>query len=566
MRYWKALAYCRDTLVTEEWKSVSLDDITQALGCTRRNAQLVIKRLTEEGNIGWKPGVGRGNLPQAILLKSVNERVERHAKRLMKEGKTEQAIALVPASERDQFIVEFVAQYQTGVGDEHILQVPFYRGTHNLDVIGISRRSESHIANHLYARLVFWDNSTQEFKGDLAHYWEKTEQGVLFYLRKGLRFHDGSPILADDIRRHFERLMSSSYSTKVIYQFIDHVAVHDDWRIEFLSKALPDLIPNLLSSCVMGIAKKDKGRIIGSGPFMLQEQTEWRTLLNVFPYYHGHRPWIDGVEIWNVGDKAKDFELNSDVVHGVHLQNRSRDGFEEKTQWEQGCIYAQLNPNRFAWMKKRSHRKWLQYVIRSMPLPEVTWGEDVAYAEGMTKSPVLEKVNLGREPLMPEVLPSEPLKIVTYQLGIHIATAQQIYEALSSRGVECELMVYAFPKFDLVETLVKADIIVSGEVFAEDIELSWMSWFLSTNTSNACLVPKYMDWVKDKVVRAMQLPNKPQRLKQLEQTEQSLVAKGLYQPIFHIRQHMSVSEKLTTTTLLPNGWIDFTQVVIKPSG
>lgn len=566
MRYWIALAYFRDTLITDTWKTVSLDDITQALNCTRRNAQLVIKRLAEEGSIGWKPGVGRGNLPQAILLKSVNERVERYAKRLMKEGKSEQAIALIPVCERDQFIVEFVAQYQTGVGEEHILQVPFYRGTHSLDVIGISRRSEAHIANHLYAHLVFWDHNAQEYKGDLAHYWEKTDHGTLFYLRKGLRFHDGSPILASDIRRHFERLMSSPHSTKAIYQFIDQVTVYDDWRIEFSSKALPNLIPKLLSSCVMGIAKKDKGRVIGSGPFMLQEQTEWRTLLKVFPYYHGHRPWIDGVEIWNVGDKAKDFELNSDVVHGVHLQNRSRDGFEEKKQWEKGCIYAQLNPNRLAWMKKQSHRKWLQHVIRSIPLPDVTWGEEVAYAEGMMKTPVFENMNSGSSPPTPETLPSVPLQILTYQLSIHIAAAQQIHDALSSLGVECELKILEFPEFDFVETLAKADIIVSGDVFEEDAELSWMSWFFSTNTNTACLTPKYMDWVKDKVVRAMQLPSKLQRLKQLEQTEQALVAKGLYQPIFHIRQDMSVSDKLTMTKLLPNGWIDFTQVVIKSSG
>ncbi|PKF80035.1 hypothetical protein CW749_10100 [Vibrio sp. vnigr-6D03] len=45
-----------------------------------------------------------------------------------------------------------------------------------------------------------------------------------------------------------------------------------------------------------------------------------------------------------------------------------------------------------------------------------------------------------------------------------------------------------------------------------------------------------------------------------------LLTKGLYQPIFHIRQDMSVSDKLTMTKLLPNGWIDFTQVVIKNSG
>ncbi|UAB73259.1 SgrR family transcriptional regulator [Vibrio sp. SCSIO 43132] len=565
MRYWRALAYFRDTLVREEWTSLSLDDITQALVCTRRNAQLVIKRLVEEEAIGWKPGVGRGNLPKAILLKSVTARVERYAKRLMKEGKTEEAISLIPAKERDQFIAVFVSQYQTGTGDDHILQVPFYRGTHDLDSIGVSRRSEVHIANHLYAYLVTWDGDTQQFRGDLAHFWEYTEQGVLFYLRKGLRFHDGSPLLAEDIKQHYIRLMNSPHQTKALYQFIDRIVVHDDLRIEFISESLPNLIPKLVSSSAMGIAKSVNDQIVGSGPFMLVEQTEWRTLLKTSPHYHGFRPWIDGVEIWNVGDKAKDFELNSDMVHGVHLQHRSKAGFEEKTQWEPGCIYAQLNPNRHTWMKKRANRKWLQKVIQTLPLPEVTWGEEVAYAEGMTTSPIFEKAVPNGEILSPVSLPKAPIRVVTYQLNVHIAAAEQVHQRLTDLGIDCEITIYEYPEFDSAATLSEADIIVSGEVFDEDTELSWMFWLLCTYSSKVCFATANSEWLKQKVVTALQLPTSAQRLRQLENIETTLINKGLYQPILHIRQDTNVSEKLTTTSLLPNGWIDFTQVVIKPS-
>ena len=51
MRYWTALTFCRDNLEVACWKTLSLDRIAQALNCTRRNAQLLIKRLEHEGII-----------------------------------------------------------------------------------------------------------------------------------------------------------------------------------------------------------------------------------------------------------------------------------------------------------------------------------------------------------------------------------------------------------------------------------------------------------------------------------------------------------------------------------
>ncbi|MDN3685393.1 hypothetical protein QW180_24840 [Vibrio sinaloensis] len=62
--------------------------------------------------------------------------------------------------------------------------------------------------------------------------------------------------------------------------------------------------------------------LYGSGSFILKTQTEWQTTLTCNPHYHGFRPWLDGIEIWNIGDKAKTFELNSDVVHGSHLKTQ----------------------------------------------------------------------------------------------------------------------------------------------------------------------------------------------------------------------------------------------------
>ncbi|WP_241750653.1 SgrR family transcriptional regulator [Vibrio vulnificus] len=124
MRYWQALAFCRDELNRNEWKAVSLDRFSTALGCTRRNAQLLIKRLVKEQIIDWQSGVGRGHLPQAKRLKSVDGRIKRQAERYLKAGQIEQALALLPEQQRSAFLSRYVAKYQPKQSDSDILQIP----------------------------------------------------------------------------------------------------------------------------------------------------------------------------------------------------------------------------------------------------------------------------------------------------------------------------------------------------------------------------------------------------------------------------------------------------------
>ncbi|MDN3685395.1 SgrR family transcriptional regulator [Vibrio sinaloensis] len=95
MRYWNALAFCQYQLTTTQFVPVSLDVFSTALSCTRRNAQLLIKRLVKEEVIEWQPGIGRGNHPKAKRLKCLAQRIEVQAHRCLEQGQIEDAIALI---------------------------------------------------------------------------------------------------------------------------------------------------------------------------------------------------------------------------------------------------------------------------------------------------------------------------------------------------------------------------------------------------------------------------------------------------------------------------------------
>ncbi|MEJ2765058.1 ABC transporter substrate-binding protein [Photobacterium sp. MCCC 1A19761] len=572
MRYWMALVFLRDHLKLHTPKHLSLDAFTAALACTKRNAQLVIKRLCQEAIIDWQPGIGRGNLPVITLLTPVAETLVQQARLLLAEDKVEQALSLIEATQRDTFIANYVARYQTANAQEDILKIPFYRGTHDLDPISINRRTEQHIAGYLYAKLLQFDPATGRFRGDLAQHWQRDGNTLSVTLRKGLKFHDASPITAGDIRAHFERLLHSGHQNAALYRFIDRVEVLDPYRIAFTSQALAAQLEKLLANGPMGIAKltdePGNGTLVGSGSFLLAEQTPWRTLLKASPYYHGYRPWVDGVAIWNVGDQATDFELNSDVVHSTHLKHRSTERFDAKTQWERGAEYLLLNPNRpHRWLKKPAHRKALMTALKALGVSDALRDDGIGQATGMLSvpGPAPEADPAAAAHALHSVpKPEQPLQLLTYQLDHHLELAQHLASELTQLGIACEYQVVEFPVFNQRATLKTADIILSGEVFGDDWEMSWLDWFCANLPLEICLNEAQRQWLKDSILSLMQRSNIDNRLKGFEKLEKQLIAKHLYLPVFHARQNLNFSETVSATDLLANGWIDFNTVMITP--
>ena len=313
MHYWKALAFLRSRLILNQVTQLSLDELTQALGCTRRNAQLIIKKLEKEGWIEWQAGIGRGNLPRIKLIKPLHKVLQDQADVLIRENKLEQALLLIEETQRDAFLVSYIERYQSKEEGENpnqdILQIPFYRGTHCLDPVYVARRTESHITSYLYSNLLRFDSIKNTYEGDLAIDWNRDGNTWFFTLRKGLKFHDASPLKAQDVKAHFDRLKAADHQNSQLFSCIKKVEVRDPLRLVFHMQSLSGHLPALLTNTPAGITKEvtddEKTNIIGSGSFVLTEQNNWLTRLTAFEQYHGLRPWVDGIEIWNIGDKAR---------------------------------------------------------------------------------------------------------------------------------------------------------------------------------------------------------------------------------------------------------------------
>lgn len=143
--------------------------------------------------------------------------------------------------------------------------------------------------------------ATDSEKNIVPHIAEKYEvigdQAVKFFLRKGVKFHNGEELKAEDVKYSLERASVSPRVT-YIFDFIDHVEIVDDYTVIVHTKMpYAPILNNLAHPCGAILNKKVmeadeesvKTNPIGCGPykFVQWKQNEGVTLEAFEDYYMG---------------------------------------------------------------------------------------------------------------------------------------------------------------------------------------------------------------------------------------------------------------------------------------
>src|SRR5215475_2503937 len=156
---------------------------------------------------------------------------------------------------------------------------------------------------------------------DLAHSWEISKDGrtYTFLLRKGVQFHDGAELTADDVKATFDRIAKPpqgiSIPRSVLFRAVGEITASDKYTVEFkLSEPRP--ISFMMSAIASGwnviVRKKtlednqyDLRKIQvypGTGPFRSVKRVEnelWVMEKNP-NYWNKGLPYLDGIEFYNV--------------------------------------------------------------------------------------------------------------------------------------------------------------------------------------------------------------------------------------------------------------------------
>ncbi len=155
-------------------------------------------------------------------------------------------------------------------------------------------------------------NSLQSIVPDLATDWSWNEDGteLTFRLRKGVKWHDGHPFTANDVKCTWDLLLGRSQEKlranprKAWYQNLEGVTADGDFTATFhLRRPQPAIIALLASGYApvypCHVSPRDmRQHPIGTGPFKFVEfkPNEYIKVARNPDYWKSGRPFLDGIE------------------------------------------------------------------------------------------------------------------------------------------------------------------------------------------------------------------------------------------------------------------------------
>ena len=260
---------------------------------------------------------------------------------------------------------------KTGVVTVAVLSSP-----NSLDPRIGSDETSQRIHTLIYDYLLALDDNLRVV-GGLAESWEQADAlNYIVRLRKGVKFHDGHELTADDVVYTFSSFIDPDFVSprKGAYRTLDRVEAVDPYTVRFVLKEPFGSFPiNLVMPVVPNGAGPDlRDRPIGTGPYrFVSFAVDDNVTLTANPDYYRGRPANDGVVLKVIPDEImRALELRKGTVDMV-VNDLSPDVIHQLAEEKSvtiaespGTDYAYVGINmRDAVLKDRRVRHALGYAI-----------------------------------------------------------------------------------------------------------------------------------------------------------------------------------------------------------
>jgi peptide/nickel transport system substrate-binding protein len=147
------------------------------------------------------------------------------------------------------------------------------------DVLTLDPHSQNHattnsILQHTYEGLTRY---TKDYKIEpcLATSWQQmSDTQWRFNLRKGVKFHDGSPFTADDVVFSFGRIQQKQGTMQIYVTGVKEIKKIDDHTVDFiLAGPVPILLRNIVDFRIMSKGWSEKNRSENVQDYAKKEET-----------------------------------------------------------------------------------------------------------------------------------------------------------------------------------------------------------------------------------------------------------------------------------------------------
>lgn len=536
---------------------VQLEEITEILFCTRRNARIVLNKMEEEGWLEWHPAPGRGKLSQLNFKRSRADVSENLAKRYLEEGKIGQALKVLDHDSAK--LAQVVEKYLGIVHQEgqQVVRLPYYRPLSNLNPFDQMRRSELHIAQQIFSGLTRIDEQEQ-LQADLAHTWEMVSATHWrFYIRPSVRFHNGDLLTVENILDCLAELKQ-----KTLFSHIERVESPGHLIVDVHLDRSDYKLPLLLSESCAKITLPVESRAdnfdelpIGTGPYRIVQNDQKRLVLQAFDGYFGFRPLLDRVEVWVI-DEAHSSMVFPSLANPVRPETAE---FSDEVELDPGCTLLMLNRKDGLaatndWANYFSQKLTTLNLFQQLPQDKLAelgvlpahglkpgWYHHTK--QGYTSPPSYRTVTIayhGQHPMFPTLVKCIESLLKQDGLGVNLITYDQTVEETSAIDIWLKPMGISTNRDDALA-----------------------GWLLNYSDIAALSKKEDFDYWAQLVRDWQATPNSAFPSKELGK---SLAEKMQLIPMFHCWLGVSKDQcgSLQNAKCNALGWFDFSKVWVKP--
>lgn len=172
------------------------------------------------------------------------------------------------------------------------------------------------IIQNLFDTLVTYKPGTTELVGELAEKWESNPEATewTFYLRKGVKLHDGTELTAEVVKYSIERAKKLQGPPSFLLDPIKEVQVVDKYTVKFVLEypfaPFPSLMAFMITAPVSPKAAEELGdafaeKPVGAGPFKLESWVKGQEVVLVAneDYWQG-KPKVSKIIIKIIKDPS----------------------------------------------------------------------------------------------------------------------------------------------------------------------------------------------------------------------------------------------------------------------
>lgn len=326
----------------------------------------------------------------------------------------------------------------------------------------------------IFDTLTIIDPETGEVKPQVAESWEQVDDTTyVFNIRKGIKFHDGSELKAEDVKFSLDRAIASP-AVSYIVDFIKEVKIKDDYTVELVlgapyAPALRNLAVPFAAIVPKNIVEKDEKAFqlnpVGSGPYKFVEWKQGDSIkLTAFDEYMDGKPASQNLVMKVIPENSQrlialetgEIDIAYDLIPNDLKKIKEQDSLKAFEAPGLTCWYISMNMNKAPFDNPKV-REAINYAIDRQTIVDTIMSGSGQPADAIIAPAVFGYYGTGVYEYNKEKA-KQLLKEAGFENGLttslwvndnqsRIEICQAIQAMLLDVGIDCKVEVMEFGSF-----------------------------------------------------------------------------------------------------------------------